>query len=413
MTNEEIIQEKSMIKEGTRRLKGAFQNVFRVEILLLLFSIAIALVMFGETIYGSFLNLFLRDLQWEYMEIGVFFFVFSLTGMLVSIPAGYISDRIGRNILTVSLFILAAVVFSYTLAQTRSQLLLLRALHGAISGFMFPIARAYVMDKTTEENRGQAMGTFVLITTLAGMAAPLIGGFLRDQTGNFSILFYIGAIFPVLAALFLLTRVRDMGTGFAVQKMELPTRELISNKVFLTILLMFGMLYFATGILAPILGIFAVEELGMSTTLLGTLFTLMTPLYAVSQFVAGSISDRLGRKRLLVYPLFIYAVAVLVAGLSRNYWLFFIMYLGVGIGAAPYATVAYSLTGDVVRPKLRGTASGAIIAVGSLGTMIGNLAGPAIGELANLRAPFILCSFMVFATIAMLFIALPRDKRGD
>lgn len=410
---ENPLEEESIVEDGLKRLKRSFGNILRVEALLLIFAIIMALVIFGESIYGSFMNLFLRDFGIPVVEIGVFFSLYSATNALVSIPAGYMSDRIGRSIITIALLALAAVVFSYTLAETRAHLLLLRAAHGAVMGFIFPIARAYVMDKSTAENRGQAMGTFTLLITLMSTVAPFFGGVLRDQTGNFVLLFYIGSIIPLFAAIFFLTRVKELGRGFTVQKMKLPTRDLLRNKVFLTVLLMFGMLYFASGIMAPILGIFAVEELGMSYSLLGLLFSLMGPFYAISQFVAGSASDIYGRKNLLVYPLIIYALAVGLAGLSTHHLMLFFTYMFVGIGAAPYATVAYSLIGDKVAKEKRGTASGAVVSVSAIGSTIGPMVGSAVGGLTSLRVPFFVCSGVVVATIIMLFFVLPQDSSDD
>lgn len=398
-------------KEGMRRLKRTVKDVFRVEMLLLLFTVVMALVAFGDTIYSAFFALFLKDFGVPVEEIGIFFTAFFASTALVSIPAGYISDRLGRNVITVSLLVLAAIVFSYTLTQTKTQLFLLRIAQGAVMGFIFPVARAFVMDKTTEKNRGQTLGTFTFFITIAGMAAPTIGGVLRDRTGSFTALFYIAAICSVGAAFFLMLAIRDMGTGFSVTKMRLPTRELVGSRAFLVVLLMFGMLYFANGVLTPIMSIFAVDELGMSYTLLGLLSLCMGILYAFSQFVAGTLSDRLGRKNLLVYPLFIYVIGVFVAGLSVNYVMFFLMYLLVGIGAAPYATVAYGLIGDVLKPEQRGTASGAITSVGSLGMIVGPLVGAALGGIVGMRIPFFVCAAIVLATVGMLFILLPQDSK--
>ncbi|KYK35017.1 MAG: MFS transporter [Theionarchaea archaeon] len=387
-------------------------NLFRIEMFLLLFSGALALVLFGDALYSSFISLFFQEFGVPLGEIGFFFTTFSLANALVSIPAGFISDRIGRKtLITGSLLFLAAVVFGYSLAETKIHLYILRALHGASFGFIFPVARAYVMDKTTEENRGQTMGAFIFICTLAPMAAPVAGGFLREQIGSFNPLFYGAALCSVGAVLFLLTAVKDFGTGFTVQKMRLPTRELLQNRIFAVILLMFGMLFFGSSILAPFISIFAKQELGMDYRLLGTLFSVYLLFYAFSQLLAGSLSDRYGRKNLLVYPLFIYAAAILLSGLSTNYWMFFGLYLCVAVGAAPYSTVAYSLIGDAVEPELRGTANGAITTVQNIGMFLGPVVGSALVQVTTLRVPFFAAALVAFVTILMLFVILPQDKR--
>jgi DHA1 family multidrug resistance protein-like MFS transporter len=399
------------IKSGLERLRKRAASLLQIERLLLLFSIVLALVMFGDSLYYSLMAVFFREFGVPLENVGFFISLFFLANAVVSIPAGFISDRLGRKIvITLSLLFLVFVVLGYSLAHTTFQLGMLRLMHGTSFAFIFPIARAYVMDKTTEENRGKTMGAFIFILSISQMAAPAVGGALRDITGSFDILFYIAAAFTVGAAVFLLTVVRDFGTGFDVKKMRLPTRDLIHNRGFLIILLMFGMLFFGAGILIPVTSIFTTEELGMSFTLLGTLFTFYPLIYAISQFTAGALSDRYGRKNLLVYPLFIYAFGMLFAGLSLNYWMFFCVYLFVAAGAAPYSTVAYSLIGDEVSPELRGTASGAITTVQNIGLVLGPLLGSFLASTFNLRVPYLITSCVAFATIAMLFIMLPKGK---
>lgn len=396
------------IKDAGR--KGV--NLFRIEMFLLLFSGALALVVFGDALYSSLISLFFQEFGIPLGEIGFFLTTFSLANALVSIPAGFISDRIGRKtLITGSLLFLAAVVFGYSLAETKMHLYILRALHGASFGFIFPIARAYVMDKTIEENRGQTMGAFIFISTLSSMAAPAVGGFLREQTGSFNPLFYGAALCSVGAVLFLLIAVKDFGTGFTVQKMRLPTRELLQNRVFAVILAMFGMLFFGSSILAPYISIFAKQELGMDYSLLGTLFSVYLLIYAFSQLLAGLLSDRYGRKNLLVYPLFIYAAAILLSGLSTNYWMFFGIYACVAVGAGPYSTVAYSLIGDAVEPELRGTANGAITTVQNIGMFVGPVVGSLLVQVTSIRVPFFAAAVVAFVTIIMLFVILPKDTR--
>lgn len=406
-------EDKGIIRKAGESVRRNVRNISRVEALLLLFAIAMALVAFGESFYGGFISPFLSESGIPTEEIGLFFTAFFAASALIAIPAGYISDRLGRNIIVIFLCALAVVVFSYSRADSYEELLLVRIVHGAVMAFIFPVARAFVMDKTSEENRGQTMGTFILFMSLAGMVAPTMGGFLRDISESFNPVFYVAAVFPLIAILFLLVAVRDLGKGFAVQKMGLPTRELVGNRPFAVILLMFAMLFFASGILLPIMPLFAIQELEMSYTQLGLLSLPMGILYAASQFVAGTLSDKYGRKTLLVYPLFVYVVGIVVAGFSTNIPMFYGAYMLVGIGAAPYATVAYSLIGDVVKQEQRGVASGTVTMLSNTGYIFGPLIGSAIGGIVGLRIPFFLCGLMVVATIVMLFIVLPNDKRGE
>jgi DHA1 family multidrug resistance protein-like MFS transporter len=400
------------VRTGLGGIRKRASDLFKMERLLLLFTIVLALVTFGDALYYSILAVFFKEFGIPVENIGFFISLFFLALSIVSIPAGFISDRVGRKlVITVSLIFLAFVVFGYSVAHTNLQMGILRLLHGASFAFIFPIARAFVMDRTTEENRGMIMGAYIFVLSLSQMAAPTIGGVLRDITGSFDILFYIAAALTVGAALFLIVVVRNFGTGFEVRKMKLPTRELIYNRSFMIMLLMFAMLFFGAGILIPVTSIYATQELGMNFSGLGFLFSIYALIYATSQFVAGALSDKYGRKNLLVYPLLLYAVGMLLAGLSVNALMFFLAYTAfVAVGNAPYSTVAYSLIGDEVRTELRGTASGAITTVQNASLVLGPLLGSALAGAFNLRVPYFITSCVAFATIIMLFILLPKDK---
>jgi MFS family permease len=102
---------------------------------------------------------------------------------------------------------------------------------------------------------------------------------------------------------------------------------------------------------------------------------------------------------------------MLLAGLSVNALMFFVAYIFfVAVGNAPYTTVAYSLIGDKVSTELRGTASGAITTVQNASLVLGPLLGSVLAGAFNLRVPYFFTASIAFATIAMLFILLPKEK---
>lgn len=399
-----------MIKEEMGRQRGS-EDTFRAVAILLLFTSALALVSFGESLYGGFISLFLSESGIPPEEIVFFFTVFFAAGALIAILAGYISDRLGRNSIVIFLCALVVAVFSYTLADTRGELLSLRAVHGAVAASIFLIARAYIMDKTTKKNRGLFMGLFIFFTSIAGMVAPTFGGLQRDDTGSFYPLFYTAAIFSVIAVVLLLAVFKITRKESPLQEMGFSTKEVSNYRIFAVILVMFAMLYFASGILMPIMPLFATRELGMNYTQLGFLSSLMGIIFAFSQLAGGILSDFFGRKNLLVYPLVLYVVGIIIAGLSHTSWTFFGAYILVGIGAAPSATVAYSLIGDVVRQERRGVAVGVVAMLSGAVYLVGPWVGSVIGGIVGLQIPFFVCGSVVILTIVMLSVMLPRDRK--
>jgi MFS transporter, DHA1 family, multidrug resistance protein len=84
--------------------------------------------------------------------------VSTLTGVLFSLPAGLLSDRFGRkNLLRVSMFVLASAPFLYLLSVNTWQLALVRFYHGLATAVFTPIAMALVVDIFPTQ-RGERLG---------------------------------------------------------------------------------------------------------------------------------------------------------------------------------------------------------------------------------------------------------------
>ena len=113
---------------------------------------------------------------------------------------GWVGDRFGRKLMVVrALLGLSVALFLMSFATTALQMLILRALQGAVSGFI-PAAIALVSSATPRERQGYALGTLSSAQAAGVVMGPLVGGVLADLVG-FRSLFYITATVELLAAL--------------------------------------------------------------------------------------------------------------------------------------------------------------------------------------------------------------------
>jgi len=107
--------------------------------------------------------------------------LFQLSSTLFAIPAGVLSDRVGRQrvlIVGYALFTLLCMGFLYT--ESLWQLLLLFLLYGLNFAFVEATERAYVADLAGQEERGTALGAYHMATSLAALPAGLLAGWLWD-----------------------------------------------------------------------------------------------------------------------------------------------------------------------------------------------------------------------------------------
>ena len=146
------------------------------------------------------------------------------------------------------------------------------------------------------------------------------------------------------------------------------------------------------GIVLPILPLYA-ERFGASPTAVGALVASFSLAQLVFSPLWGRVSDRIGRKPVLVLSLAGTAVASLVTGLAGALWVLFLGRIIDGISGAS-VSVAQAAVADVAEPADRARLLGLLGAAFGLGFV----AGPALGALAALGGPHV--PFLLAAAIA-------------
>jgi DHA1 family tetracycline resistance protein-like MFS transporter len=138
---------------------------------------------------------------------------------------------------------------------------------------------------------------------------------------------------------------------------------------------------------------------------------LLTALYAVMQFFAapvlGALSDRYGRRPVILFALASLGCDYVLLSLAPNIWWLAAGRIIAGIGGATY-TPAGAYIADVSPPEKRAANFGLVgVAFG-----LGFIAGPALGGLlgeGSLRLPFVVAALLSFANFLFGLIVLPES----
>jgi len=125
----------------------------------------------------TLLPLYMRGLGMEAFHVGMLLAIFAIMFIIIQLPSGTLSDKVGRlrpTVAGLSLGIVSLILLPSL--KTFPLLAGVMALYGIAYGILFPSVSALVADHTLPEERGLATGMFhALITAGVAVGAPVIG----------------------------------------------------------------------------------------------------------------------------------------------------------------------------------------------------------------------------------------------
>lgn len=196
---------------------------------------------------------------------------------------------------------------------------------------------------------------------------------------------------------------------------EIPAPRAHGKNAFFFVIVTVAIDMLAFGLIMPVLPAL-IRELTNATSEQATLW--LGPLaatYAVMNFlfgpVIGALSDRFGRRPVLLASVATLAIDFLIMGLAHNIWLLFLGRALSGISGATYST-ANAYIADVTAPEERGRAFGMIGAAFGFGFVFGPVLGGFLGEV-DPRAPFL--AGVVLALLNFLYglFVLPESHAPE
>lgn len=141
------------------------------------------------------------DIGFQAALIPIIYLIFNAVSVIFSVPAGILSDKIGRERLIIFGYLLYALIY-FGFGQTNSKLVLIMlfALYGLYSAATDGVQKALVSDLIDKDKRGTGLGIYNCLVGLTLLPASVIAGLLYDHINNRAP-FYYGAILALLAAI--------------------------------------------------------------------------------------------------------------------------------------------------------------------------------------------------------------------
>jgi DHA1 family multidrug resistance protein-like MFS transporter len=322
--------------------------------------------------------------------IGLLVAAVTITGIVVKLPAGALSDILGfRRMMITGALVKATGPFFYLLALSWPWLLVVRFYHGLATAIYAPPASALVA-RVYPKERGYRLGLYNGSENAGIVLGPVVGGALLSLTASrFPVVFLISGAIGTLSLIVML-RVPDVPAvrapdfsgalgsrrhGETLRNVGNGIRTIIADPQIRLISLVEAMLWMGIGSVQAYLPLYAIT-IHLPVWQIGTLAGAQGVASIWSRPIMGRRSDRLRSRKSLIVVGSLLCIATLIAiPYTSGYGLLLGLSIIFGLGTGIVAPSTMAMIGDIVQKK--GDFGSAMGVFGSLWDT-GHASGPVV-----------------------------------
>jgi MFS family permease len=357
---------------------------------------------------------------------------FGLVKAFVNLFAGRFSERSGRKKLLVTGWLFALPVpFMIMSAQSWSMIIFANVLLGINQGLCWSTTVIMKIDLVGPKRRGMAMGLNEFAGYGAVSLAALASGYIASIYGLRPTPFYLGVVFAIAGLLISATLVRD-----TTQHAREETRVLHKDARQVP---SFREMFAQTSYRNPTL--FSVSQAGLANNLndgmtwglfplffasyglgvdqIGILAAIYPAVWGISQIATGTLSDRWGRKWLIVWGMWIQAIGIVLVASAPwfthapsdnfSWWMIGAVLLGAGT-ALVYPTLLAAI-GDVAHPDWRASAIGVYRFWRDLGYAVGAILAGVVADFLGLTWAIVVIGVLTFTSGTLSAITMSESHK--
>ncbi len=354
------------------------------------------------------LNSFLTDMGGEPYK-GLIFFMFSISALISRPFSGKLSDTIGRKkVMYIGVVFGIIAILSYPVFEVIAVFFTLRFIHGISAGFLPTGATALITDVIPTNGRGVAMGIWGTFISVGFGFGNFFATYLEQSLGMTG-LFIVAAGFCLLAG-FLIMFVRETlpdPQPFQFSHLKVKWNDVIEPSVRPAAFIMFcsatstGVMFVTTPDISEFLGI---ENKGWFF-----LFYMIATI--VVRLFASSLSDHIGRRKVLIIGLSFMAISMLTIGFSKEWIQFTIGATLFGVATGISSPTVFAWLADLSPTNRRGVASGTVFMALEFAIMFGALITLSLYDSTILRIPICYTVAASFSLVGVLYLIWHLKRR--
>ncbi len=319
-------------------------------------------------------------------SVGLFTSSFMIAFAIISPRMGAYIDRYGRK--TMMIFGIASdVVLGILtgLAPSWQWLLLIRLVNGAGSSAAMLATETYLVDIVEPERRGEAMGFLMSMQMIGRNIGPLVGGAVQwisvnqgfSQIMSFRIPYFVDSAFAFIALALVIFKISEPErTALKTEKIQAEAYKQDEDGFQLgkSLKILLGYAFVSgigVGFIIPIMVLFYTDKFNTDSITIGTIISVSGFVGLLASWIAGRVSDRIGRKPLIGAGSYIARTLGMVLPLTPNITLAGVVMSMRSLGFNIMMPAFNALRADLIPPHIRGRVFGLFGTAFTAGSVVG------------------------------------------
>ena len=334
------------------------------------------MIALGYGIVSPVMPSFARTFGVSITAVAFLITVFSVSRLCFAPVSGLLVQHLGeRRIYIGGLLVVALSTIACALAQSYWQLLFFRVLSGIGSTMFFVSALGLMIHISPVDARGRIAGMFTTSFMIGAVGGPAVGGLTAGWGLTAPFIVYGVALLGVTLVLIYGLRNSTLGEPRELTRSTVTMREALRFRAYWSVLLAnFATGWSAFGLRIALVPLFISDVMHRSVGVIGVVLGAFAAGNALAVIPSGYLSDRMGRRTLLIVGLAASGVAIVLLGAVSSLPAFVAISFVSGATTGIYMSPMQAAVADILGSEARaGTPVAAVQMMADLGAIIGSM----------------------------------------
>tara|TARA_Y100000590_G_scaffold128244_1_gene146645 strand:+ start:9588 stop:10649 length:1062 start_codon:yes stop_codon:yes gene_type:complete len=342
---------------------------------------------------------------------------------MTNIPTAVLAQRYGRRMpLVIGPFIAAFGNGMAGIVSSLELLMLFRFIAGIGSATFITGAVIFIGDISTISNRGRMMSVYQSSFILGISSGPVFGGLIAELFGLRAPFLAVGAL-SIMSGVWAFFKVPETlkpeqvnieksGKNNEAIVESGSKYSLVFSRGFILIALVFMITFFTrAGAQFTLLPLMASKDLGLSPGQIGAIFTIPPIIAFLMLPLAGSVSDKYGRKKTIVPGLLIVSMSLFLLGSNLSLILFIVGMSLYGFGSGIEGPTPVAYVADISPKNLQGIAQGIVRSAADFALLV---APPLMGFVADVfsSSTAVIANAVAVGVLGVVFLFFAKETAG-